>query len=116
MAAASPATAPRPRRARSPPARANSISAGPAPPPRPTPVGLPTYGQGGVCASRIARGGLEAVVANRRLDPPVAGAYGPLLVGLDTGDDAAVVGAPDGGPAFVLTTDFFTPVVDDAYD
>jgi len=37
-------------------------------------------------------------------------------VGLDSGDDAAVVAAPDGGPAFVLTTDFFTPVVDDAYD
>jgi len=42
--------------------------------------------------------------------------YGRLLVGLDTGDDAAVVAAPDGGPAFVLTTDFFTPVVDDPYD
>jgi selenide,water dikinase len=43
-------------------------------------------------------------------------AYGPLLVGLEHGDDAAVVAAPDGGPAFVLTTDFFTPVVDDPYD
>ena len=45
-----------------------------------------------------------------------AGRVRPLLVGLDDGDDAAVVAAPDGGPAFVLTTDFFTPVVDDAYD
>jgi selenide,water dikinase len=44
------------------------------------------------------------------------GGYGPLLVGLKDGDDAAVVAAPDGGPAFVLTTDFFTPVVDDPYD
>ena len=40
-----------------------------------------------------------------------------LLVGLDTPDDAAVVrvpGAPEGTPALVLTTDFFTPLVDDA--
>jgi selenide,water dikinase len=38
-----------------------------------------------------------------------------LLVGLATGDDAAVVRMAD-GRALVLTTDFFTPVVDDAYD
>lgn len=49
-----------------------------------------------------------------------AGAAGPpaaveLLVGLDAGDDAAVVRtAPD--TAVVTTADFFTPVVDDAYD
>lgn len=45
-----------------------------------------------------------------------SGTYGELLVGLDDGDDAAVVADPGGGPAFVLTTDFFTPVVDDPYD
>ena len=40
---------------------------------------------------------------------------GDLLVGLDDGDDAAVVRiAP--GAAVVATADFFTPVVDDAYD
>ena len=49
-------------------------------------------------------------------DAPVANPYGQLLVGLAHGDDAAVVEDPDGGPAFVLTTDFFTPVVDDPYD
>ncbi|MBA2389785.1 MAG: selenide, water dikinase SelD, partial [Geodermatophilaceae bacterium] len=38
-----------------------------------------------------------------------------LLVGLDDGDDAAVVRI-DGGHALVLTADFFTPVVDDPYD
>jgi selenide,water dikinase len=38
-----------------------------------------------------------------------------LLVGLDSGDDAAVVRI-DGGTAIVATADFFTPVVDDAYD
>ncbi|WRL65545.1 selenide, water dikinase SelD [Blastococcus brunescens] len=35
-------------------------------------------------------------------------------MGLDDGDDAAVVRLP-GGQGLVLTTDFFTPVVDDAY-
>ena len=38
-----------------------------------------------------------------------------LLVGLDDGDDAAVVRI-EGGVALIATTDFFTPVVDDAYD
>jgi selenide,water dikinase len=40
---------------------------------------------------------------------------GELLVGLDDGDDAAVVRIA-GGAAIVATADFFTPVVDDAYD
>ena len=38
-----------------------------------------------------------------------------LLVGLDDGDDAAVVRI-DGNTAVLSTADFFTPVVDDAYD
>lgn len=38
-----------------------------------------------------------------------------LLVGLDTGDDAAVVRISP-TTALVSTADFFTPVVDDAYD
>jgi selenide, water dikinase len=74
------------------------------------------YAHGGGCACKIPPGELEAVVAGLRVDAPLPGQYGPLLVGLDSGDDAAVVAAPDGGPALVLTTDFFTPVVDDAYD
>ena len=40
---------------------------------------------------------------------------GELLVGLDDGDDAAVVRIA-AGAAIVATADFFTPVVDDAYD
>ena len=40
---------------------------------------------------------------------------GELLVGLDDGDDAAVVRIA-AGTAVVATADFFTPVVDDAYD
>ncbi len=42
-------------------------------------------------------------------------AAGSLLVGADNGDDAAVVQLDD-DTATVATTDFFTPVVDDAYD
>jgi selenide,water dikinase len=38
-----------------------------------------------------------------------------LLVGVENGDDAAVVRI-DGGRAVILTTDFFTPVVDDPHD
>lgn len=41
--------------------------------------------------------------------------YPDLLVGLDEPDDAAVWRLPD-GRALVVTTDFFTPVVDDPYD
>jgi len=44
-----------------------------------------------------------------------AGEYPDLLVGLDSPDDAAVWRL-DEQRALVLTTDFFTPVVDDAYD
>jgi selenide,water dikinase len=40
----------------------------------------------------------------------------PLLVGLDPGDDAAVVRVDANGMAVLSTVDFFTPVVDDAYD
>jgi selenide,water dikinase len=38
-----------------------------------------------------------------------------LIVGLDTGDDGAVVRVA-GDVAVISTADFFTPVVDDAYD
>ena len=38
-----------------------------------------------------------------------------VLVSAETGDDAAVYALPDGS-ALVTTVDFFTPIVDDAYD
>jgi selenide,water dikinase len=57
---------------------------------------------------------LEAVVAGLVGDTPPDGP-GQLLVGLDDGDDAAVVRI-ENGTAIVATADFFTPVVDDAYD
>lgn len=71
---------------------------------------LTQYAHGGGCACKIPPGELEDVLRG------LAGDSSPdLLVGLDDGDDAAVVRL-DGATAVVLTADFFTPVVDDAYD
>ncbi|HEX7353961.1 MAG TPA: selenide, water dikinase SelD [Mycobacteriales bacterium] len=75
---------------------------------------LTQYGHGGGCACKIPPGELEAIVASLG-GAPVRDPAGALLVGVDTGDDGAVVDL-GGGRALVLTTDFFTPVVDDAYD
>ncbi|MFR0354875.1 selenide, water dikinase SelD [Streptomyces sediminimaris] len=79
-------------------------------------VRLTQFAHGGGCACKIPPGELEEVVSGLTAAPP-AGADSPLLVGLDTGDDAAVVTLPgQEGTAVVSTADFFTPVVDDPYD
>ena len=73
-------------------------------------VRLTQYARGGGCACKIPPGELEEVVA--RLIPERRDA--DLLIGVEHGDDAAVVRiSPD--RAVVTTADFFTPVVDDAY-
>ena len=69
---------------------------------------LTQYASGGGCACKIPPGELEEVVRG------LTGSSG-LLVGLDDGDDAAVVQV-DERTGVVATADFFTPVVDDAYD
>ena len=71
---------------------------------------LTQYARGGGCACKIPPGELESVV--RGLAGP---AHPDLVVGLESGDDAAVVRI-EAGVAVVVTADFFTPVVDDAYD
>jgi selenide,water dikinase len=83
----------------------------------PTGIRLTQYAHGGGCACKIPPGELEAAVAGLVGAGP-RDPLGELLVGLDDGDDAAVVRLPGsgGGPAVVATTDFFTPVVDDPYD
>ena len=71
---------------------------------------LTQYARGGGCACKIPPGELEETI--KMLGP---GAAGPdLVVGVENGDDGAVVRV---GPsaAVVVTADFFTPVVDDAY-
>jgi selenide,water dikinase len=75
---------------------------------------LTQYAHGGGCACKIPPGELEAVVAGLVGERAPRGA-GDLLVGLDDGDDAAVVRIA-AGTAIVATADFFTPVVDDPYD
>ena len=73
-------------------------------------VRMTQYAAGGGCACKVPIGELEALLAG--VDLP----GGPdLLVGAESGDDAAVVRL-DGGRAVVSTADFFTPVVDDPFD
>jgi len=62
------------------------------------------------CAAKIAQVDLQAALAHL---PPAHDAR--LLVGVDTGDDAAVVRLTD-ELALVETVDVFTPIVDDPYD
>jgi selenide,water dikinase len=75
---------------------------------------LTQYAHGGGCACKIPPGELEEVVRGLGRSAPRNPA-GRLLVGLESGDDAAAV-LIDGGTALIATTDFFTPVVDDPYD
>ncbi len=69
---------------------------------------LTEFSHGGGCACKLAPGRLADVLA--RITPP---AHPDLLVGTETGDDAAVWRL-DADRALVATTDFFTPIVDDA--
>src|SRR5690625_656580 len=65
---------------------------------------------GGGCACKIPPGELEGVVA------ALAGQHGEgVIVGVQDGDDAAAVRIAD-DVAVLSTADFFTPVVDSAYD
>ncbi len=72
------------------------------------PVRLTQYARGGGCACKIPPGELEEAVA--RLVPE----HRPddVLIGVEHGDDAAVVRISP-TRAVVATADFFTPVVDD---
>ncbi|MGV9823957.1 selenide, water dikinase SelD [Gordonia sp. NPDC003429] len=71
---------------------------------------LTAFAHGGGCACKIPPGELEQAVAG------LTGQTGEhILVGLDDGDDAAAVRVRD-DLAVLSTADFFTPVVDDAYD
>src|SRR5258708_7962607 len=71
---------------------------------------LTQYARGGGCACKIPPGELEETIS--KLAPDGLGT--DLIVGVEHGDDGAVVRV---GPAMavVVTADFFTPVVDDAY-
>ena len=74
---------------------------------------LTSFAHGGGCACKIPPGELEDAVGT--LAGQVGGADARVLVGLDDGDDAAAVLVRE-DLAVLSTADFFTPVVDDAYD
>jgi selenide,water dikinase len=74
-------------------------------------IRLTSFSHGGGCGCKIAPGLLSEILKNSaRLPVPEA-----LLVGIATGDDAAVYKL-NATQALVATTDFFMPIVDDAYD
>lgn len=73
-------------------------------------IRLTQLAHGGGCACKIPPGDLEEMVRGL-----TGVTWDSLLVGLDDGDDAAAVRI-EGGRAVLSTADFFTPVVDDAYD
>lgn len=76
-------------------------------------IRLTQFARGGGCACKIPAGELEDIVAGLHGSIPAPTAE--VLVGLDDGDDAAAVRI-EGEVALLSTADFFTPVVDDAYD
>jgi len=76
------------------------------------PIRLTSFAHGGGCACKIPAGELEETVRGLT-GTAVSGAE--VLVGLDDGDDAAAVKIRE-DLAILSTTDFFTPVIDDAYD
>ena len=76
-----------------------------------TAVRLTSFSHGAGCACKLGPGALAEVLGRLQPNAPDEA----LLVGNATGDDAAVYRL-DEKTALVFTTDFFTPIVDDAYD
>jgi selenide,water dikinase len=77
------------------------------------PVRLTRFSHGAGCACKLSPDDLRTVLG---LVEGLGPAADPdLLVGMDTSDDAAVYRLRE-DLALVVTTDFFTPIVDDPYD
>lgn len=74
---------------------------------------LTSLSPGAGCACKLPMSKLEALFSS--LTPGLQPASGDLLIGALEGDDAAVLRL-DSERAIVLTTDFFTPIVDDPRD
>ncbi|WP_449254602.1 selenide, water dikinase SelD [Bosea sp. (in: a-proteobacteria)] len=72
---------------------------------------LTSLAHGGGCGCKLAPSVLQELLAEH----PAAGPYRQLLVGTETGDDAAVWQIDD-ETCVVATTDFFMPMVDDPHD
>ena len=74
-------------------------------------IKLTAYSHGAGCGCKIAPSVLEKMLQSDAWQGPDA----QLLVGNSSRDDAAVYDLGN-GTALVSTTDFFTPIVDDAFD
>jgi selenide,water dikinase len=72
---------------------------------------LTALAHGGGCGCKLSPAVLRELLAGL----PAARAFPDLLVGIETGDDAAVYRLND-RQAIVATTDFFMPIVDDPFD
>jgi selenide, water dikinase len=72
---------------------------------------LTSLAHGGGCGCKLSPAVLRELLA----DMPLLQGFPDLLVGIETGDDAAVYRLSD-DQAVVATTDFFMPIVDDAFD
>ncbi len=76
---------------------------------------LTSLSPGAGCACKLPLAKLEELFATMEGVPAMGPASGDLLIGALEGDDAAVLRLDD-ERALVLTTDFFTPIVDDPCD
>jgi selenide,water dikinase len=74
-------------------------------------VRLTSLAHGGGCGCKLAPAVLQQLLA----DQPAAAPFARLLVGTETGDDAAVW-LLDDDTCVIATTDFFMPIVDDPVD
>ncbi|HEY8519410.1 MAG TPA: selenide, water dikinase SelD [Gammaproteobacteria bacterium] len=75
------------------------------------PVRLTSLAHGGGCGCKLAPAVLQRLLARESPGTPFA----DLLVGMETGDDAAVWRL-EGDTCVIATTDFFMPIVDDPAD
>lgn len=73
-------------------------------------IKLTQYSKGGGCGCKIAPLVLQEIVASQQI-----ASYKNLLVGNESNDDAAVYQV-DQENAIISTTDFFLPIVNDAFD
>jgi selenide,water dikinase len=76
-----------------------------------TKIRLTQYSHGGGCGCKIS----PAILSRILSAVPQAALFPDLLVGLESSDDAAVYRL-NATQAVIATTDFFMPIVDDAYD
>jgi selenide,water dikinase len=76
-----------------------------------SPVRLTSLAHGGGCGCKLAPSVLQQLLAGQLQASP----YAQLLVGTETGDDAAVWQIDD-QHCIIATTDFFMPMVDDPRD